>query len=358
VASDLSPAPRLTWHRDGTTPAAVADAIRQLLRQCHAESTQCVPARALNMICVVDAERAGAVAERLDAAGRNHASRTIVCAVHAGERASLGATATIESETDPAPGHSAVLRETIALDVGERHLRHLDTVVDPLVVSDLPTVAWLPDHEEAVAPLLNLAQAVLVDSVEDDDLGLALRRADVLRRRAHVVDLAWLRSTPWRERMAGAFDPPDVRGELMAITALSVRHEPASRAVAVLLAGWLGSRLHWRMAPLEGGNGEPAVSDGEVRITLSPVRDQRVRGLSGVTIETASGRRLSLDRAPGGMAARLRGPDGDERTWTVLGASRGEHGVLGEGVRQALLRDPAYGDALAGARALVPDPDA
>ncbi len=352
MAGHLSAAPALTWHRDPTTPAAVADATRQLLRRCHAESVECVPARALNMICVVAAERASAVAERLDAAGRNHASRTIVCAVHGG-RSALGATATIQSETDPAPGDGAVLRETILLDVGERHLRHLDTIVDPLVVTDLPTVAWLPDRDEAVTPLLSLAQAVLVDSVEDDDVALALHRADVLRRRVHVVDLAWLRSTPWRERIAGAFDPCDVRAELTAITALSVRHEPASRAVAVLFAGWLGSRLRWRMPPLEGGE-----SDGDVRVTLSSVGEQQVRGLAGVTVATASGRRLSLDRAPGGMAARLRTADGEERRWTVLGASRGEHGVLGEGVRQALLRDPAYGDALDGARALVPGSDA
>ena len=39
--------------------------------------------------------------------------------------------------------------------------------------------------------------------------------------------------------------------------------------------------------------------------------------------------------------------------WTVLGASRGEGGILGEGVRQALLRDPTYGPALACARTMV-----
>jgi hypothetical protein len=33
----------------------------------------------------------------------------------------------------------------------------------------------------------------------------------------------------------------------------------------------------------------------------------------------------------------------------VLGASRGEAGILGEGIRQALLRDPTYGPALTAA---------
>jgi hypothetical protein len=37
----------------------------------------------------------------------------------------------------------------------------------------------------------------------------------------------------------------------------------------------------------------------------------------------------------------------------VLGASRGESGILGEGIRQALLRDPAYRRALERARAML-----
>jgi glucose-6-phosphate dehydrogenase assembly protein OpcA len=355
MASDLSPGAGLTWRRDPTAPAAVADGLRQLLRRCHAESRECVPARALNLICVVAAGRAGAATERLSTAGRYHASRTIVCAVHP-DRTALGATVAITSDTDTRPGEFAVLRETVALDVGERHLPHLDTIVDPLVVTDLPTVAWLPDHADvAIAPLMAIAQATLVDSVEEADIALALRHAEELRRHVHVVDLAWLRSTPWRERVAAAFDPPDVRAELAAITALSVRHEASSRAVALLLAGWLASRLDWRLQPLAAHGDELAGALGGVRVALSPAAGLRVRGLSGLTVETASGRRLSLDRGPGGLAARLRSADGAERGWTVLGASRGEPGVLGEGVRQALLRDPAYAPALRAARALIPE---
>ena len=44
---------------------------------------------------------------------------------------------------------------------------------------------------------------------------------------------------------------------------------------------------------------------------------------------------------------------GGEREWTVLGASRGEGGILGEGIRQALVRDPTYAPALAAAAAMV-----
>jgi hypothetical protein len=39
--------------------------------------------------------------------------------------------------------------------------------------------------------------------------------------------------------------------------------------------------------------------------------------------------------------------------WVVLGASRGESGILGEGIRQALLRDTTYRPALIAANALL-----
>ena len=72
----------------------------------------------------------------------------------------------------------------------------------------------------------------------------------------------------------------------------------------------------------------------------------RARPGRASTIETASGLKLSLDRGPGGLRAKRTRADGKESSWVVLGASRGEAGILGEGIRQALLRDPTYGPAL------------
>jgi hypothetical protein len=62
---------------------------------------------------------------------------------------------------------------------------------------------------------------------------------------------------------------------------------------------------------------------------------------------------LSLDRSEGGLAAKRRMPDGSTSSWVVMGASRGEAGILGEGIRQALLRDPTYGPAVRCAGAMV-----
>jgi hypothetical protein len=86
-------------------------------------------------------------------------------------------------------------------------------------------------------------------------------------------------------------------------------------------------------------------------LRLEPA-EQDVPGLVGVSLE-AGGNTLSLDRGPGGLAAKRHTADGRESSWVVLGASRGEAGILGEGIRQALLRDPTYVPALRAATAML-----
>ena len=56
---------------------------------------------------------------------------------------------------------------------------------------------------------------------------------------AYVVDLAWLRTTPWRERLAASFDPAAPLPLLCQLSTVAVRHQPSSAASALLLAGWL-----------------------------------------------------------------------------------------------------------------------
>ena len=164
------------WAAEGTTPAAIEAALREMLKERHAENESFSPARALNMVCVVDKAWSGEVANRLRNVGRYHASRTIVLAVEP-KRTRLDAVATIASDTHPKAGEFALLRETVIVDVGDKHLPALDTIVDPLVVTDLPTVLWSPHgHPEAVDVLLSLSQVVLLDSIDDPDINDALER--------------------------------------------------------------------------------------------------------------------------------------------------------------------------------------
>jgi glucose-6-phosphate dehydrogenase assembly protein OpcA len=358
------------WSEQNTTPDAIEAALRELLVERskanrEADRGGLVPARVLNMVVFVEREHSDEVAERLRGVGRYHASRTVVLSYEP-DREKLDARVSIASDPDSGPGEVGLLRETAVVKIGERHLDDLVTIADPLVVSDLPTLLWSPHrHPQAADALLQLAQATLIDSIEQPVWSEAIERACALSEQAYVVDLAWLRSTPWRERVAAAFDPAKMRSELDSLERLEVRHHPDSTVAAMLFAGWLASRLGWELehAQLARDAGRNHTLSGRARtrggdllaLALQAAPELRVPGLAGVALCTGSGLQLSLDRGPGGLHAHRKDARGAERAWTLLGASRGERGILGEGIRQALLRDPAYLPALYAARALLPE---
>ncbi len=316
-----------------------------------------MPARVLNLVAIVDREWRGEILNRLERVGRFHPSRTILCAVEPG-RTAIDAQVMLTTEGGEEDGELALARERVLLNIGPEHLPRLDSIVDPLVVSDIATLVWSPHgHREGVDALLKLSQVVLVDSVNEPDPAAALQRAHDLAESVYVVDLAWLRSTPWRERVAATFDPPAWRDELRRISAVHVRHHPDSTAAGLLLFGWFASRLGWEPGSLiaagSGHHGKAHGKRGDVDLRLEPDPTLSVPGLAGIGVETTSGMSISLDRGPGGLTAKRRTRDGKEVGWTLLGASRGESGILGEGIRQALLREPTYPPALEAAEAML-----
>ncbi len=346
------------WSADETSPGEIEGALRTLLEEQHARSDAVVPARVLNLVAIVDRDWRGEILNRLERVGRYHPSRTIVCAVERG-RDKLSAWATMSCHDEP--GSLAVAEERVEIDVGPHHMERLATIIDPLLVPDLATVVWTPHgHNEAMDALAELADVYLVDSVEAPDPAAAVTRAKKLLESGYVVDLAWLRSAPWRERIAASFDPPVWRRELGRLDEVTVRHRDDSAISALLLVGWLASRLGWEPGAVARQNGSMLARArgrrAEVKLRMESEARQDVPGLAGITVATSGGMSLSLDRGPGGLAARRRLPDGSASSWVVLGASRGEAGILGEGIRQALLRDPTYGAALAAAASMLSTP--
>jgi glucose-6-phosphate dehydrogenase assembly protein OpcA len=341
------------WSAQDTSPSKIEAALRKLLAERHADTRSVQPARVLNLVVICERQYRGEIENRLKQVGRFHPSRTIVVAVEP-RRTTIDAWASMATEEN---GGLSVARERVEVDVGEQALDGLANIVAPLVVPDLATLVWAPHgHGIAEDSLREMAQIVLVDTL-DSDVGPALDRVATLQEDLYVVDLAWLRSTPWRERVAAAFDPPQYRDDLSAICGVTVRHREDSVAPAALFAGWLASRLRWEPGGLlrrgDHLTGRAKARRGDVRITLEPVEQINAPGLAGVTIESASGAEVSLDRAVGGLREVRRTRKGDERSFTVMGASRGEGGILGEGVRQALLRDRTYKPALTAARTMV-----
>jgi glucose-6-phosphate dehydrogenase assembly protein OpcA len=350
------------WAEADTTPEHIDAALRELLREEHAADENLVPARVLNLIVVADREWRGEVVNRLERLGEYHPSRTILCTVAEG-RHHLDATATVSGD-GAGEGRVGVLRESVEIEMGPTHLSRVDTIIDPVIISELPTLLWSPhNHDDAVEALLGLIDVILIDTddpVYFDGPGAALSRAmELSNSSVYVVDLAWLRTVPWRERLAGSFENPSRREALRSLKRVFVRYNPASVVSAVLLVGWLASRVGWEPSALEQAPGgalrgtAKREGGGSISLEFTPV-PQGTRGIAGVTVTGDSGFSLSLDRGPGGLVAREQRAGVKPQQWRMFGTSRGEGGILGDGVRQALLRDETYRPALEAARSLTP----
>ena len=198
-----------------TTPDAIEAALRGLLAERHAEDGGFLPARVLNMVAFVESEYSGEIANRLRGVGRYHASRLVVLSYEP-RRTRLDAHASVAAE-----GEAAARRHRAAARDRDRRARrspprrpaHDRRPARRLRPADAAVVAPRPSRGRRQA-LLPLAQATLLDSVDEPVWHEAIDRANTLSDRVYVVDLAWLRSTPWRERIAATFDPPALRGEL------------------------------------------------------------------------------------------------------------------------------------------------
>ena len=128
--------------------------------------------------------------------------------------------------------------EVIELRLGGKRVHVPGSIVQPLLISDLPTFCRWRDLPPWGAPELDQLVAVcdrlVVDSSEWRGLPGAYRELEQLFDRIAVSDIAWGRSVAWRARLAALWP------EIGSIEKLSVT---GPKADALLLAGWLRSRL-------------------------------------------------------------------------------------------------------------------
>ena len=170
-----------------------------------------------------------------------HPARTIFLVPLAGSGSAISADAVVH-DFDIGGGRE-VLSEVIELRLRGEAARHPASVVLPLLISDLPAFCrWrgLPDWDApALAEIVDVCDRFVVDSTEWPGIPGAYDRLASLFDRIVVSDLAWRRGLPWRSALADRW-PGIRRVERLAIE--------GPRADALLLAGWLRSRLRRRVA--------------------------------------------------------------------------------------------------------------
>ena len=130
--------------------------------------------------------------------------------------------------------------EDVELCVRGPVVGHLDSLIEPLTLGDLPVVAWFVDGLPATDdPLLMAADVLLVDARELGDVGLFPTLSSLCLRRP-VVDLSWTRLRPWRELLAGLFEGPAFLPFVDHVRRAEVYGRTGPR---YLLSGWLADRL-------------------------------------------------------------------------------------------------------------------
>jgi glucose-6-phosphate dehydrogenase assembly protein OpcA len=131
-----------------------------------------------------------------------------------------------------------VCSEIIELRLRGKRSRVPASIVEPLLISDLPTFCrWRgmpPWGAPELEQLVDVCDRLVVDSSEWRGLPQVYTELAELFDRIAVSDIAWGRSLGWRGRLAYRW--PDIKS----VRKLSVT---GPKADALLLAGWLQSRL-------------------------------------------------------------------------------------------------------------------
>jgi glucose-6-phosphate dehydrogenase assembly protein OpcA len=163
-----------------------------------------------------------------------HPSRTILLFPQPQEGDALDMDASVQCF---AFGGQAICAEVIRVRLRGRTARHPGSVVVPLLVADLPVFCrWRgrPDFDDVFDELVGVVDRLIVDSTEWPSDTLSQSYGELAKRFGVTVvsDIAWERTERWRREIAAAW--PFGGREL------SVK---ATHAQALLLAGWLRSRL-------------------------------------------------------------------------------------------------------------------
>jgi Glucose-6-phosphate dehydrogenase subunit N-terminal domain/Glucose-6-phosphate dehydrogenase subunit C-terminal domain len=167
--------------------------------------------------------------------GERHPSRTVLLVPEPDKPDGLEAHVRVERFQLE---ESQICSEVIELRVRGSRAQAPGSIVTPLLVSDLPVfLRWrgpLPFGAQELEQLADVTDRLIVDSAEWPDVQAGFSGLPPYFEQVAVSDIAWSRTLEWRRAMAARW--PGIAG----VSKLQVT---GPRADALLLAGWLRSRL-------------------------------------------------------------------------------------------------------------------
>ena len=187
-------------------------------------------------------------------------------------------------------GHDAGAGETLVLRPWGEAAEHVDTLVVPLLLPDVPVVTWwptAPPDRPSTDPLGKLASTRITNTPALSDPVMALKALAPSFTRGDI-DLAWPRITLWRAMVASTLDPVLRDGTARGIV---VAGEPGNASIALMIR-WLALRTG---------------------VAIEQIDVPGFSGIASITVSTLTGdiviARMDQERAtitrPGGEAPQV-----------------------------------------------------
>ena len=168
-------------------------------------------------------------------------------------------------QTDQRAGRKRLCCEEVTLKAQGNFAAELPSVALPLLVPDLTTFLWWRDavqvSDKVFDTLLRATDRLVIDSAEFEDPRSNLAEINKLFSQQNkkglgqvgISDLNWARLTLWRGLLADFYDVPAYQEWLDEIDSVRIDYvaperQPSTVAPqALLIAGWLASRLGWSL---------------------------------------------------------------------------------------------------------------
>ncbi|PJM74293.1 OpcA protein [Bifidobacterium primatium] len=219
-------------------PNTTTSAISRKIEELHEERGEAAQSRVLTLLVETYTEELENSLETANAASREHPCRVIVIVKHA-RPADAEEGSTLDAQIRF--GADAGAGEIIVLKPADELIRHLDTLVIPLLVPDAPVVAWWPTkapENPSVNAIGRMARSRITDATRAPNPEAAFTAL-----RAHYspqdVDMSWTRLTIWRALLVSMLDqPPYLPIKSVKLTG------PTHDLPLELLASWLAWSLH------------------------------------------------------------------------------------------------------------------
>jgi glucose-6-phosphate dehydrogenase assembly protein OpcA len=218
--------------------------------------------RTINLIGIADdvmeAER---ISETITSLSEFFPSRSVILARKPPPTLKAGLAVKLAVEEIPSNRTRTPIRfETITVSAAGRE-ELLASVASPVLVPELPDFVWYPNGTFAdsslLGELIDITDRLIVDSSQAADPTRAMRfLASVVAGprdgELHLSDMAWTRLMPWRQMIAQFFDHGVAQGSLDLIDDVTItfggpdENGRSGLTAALLMAGWLCTRLGWR----------------------------------------------------------------------------------------------------------------